>query len=262
MRYAEADGVRIAYEDKGPRADVALLCLTGWWLDRRFYGPLASQLSSRYRVITLDWRGHGDSSRPSRDFGHEQLADDAMAVMRASGVRRVVLVTQAHGAWAAVELHRRLGSQIEKVVASSWLVLDPPTAFVAALESVQDPLQWRQAREALFSIWLTGAPEGVVKEVRRQMGVHDFDMCSRAARAILADYARYGNPLKALAHLDPKPNILHLFSQPRAADYLATQQTFSAANPWFSVKRLDGLSHFPPLEVPDVMAAEIEHFVE
>jgi pimeloyl-ACP methyl ester carboxylesterase len=261
MRYAQADGIRIAYDDEGPRADVALLCLTGWWLDRRFYAPLANLLAARYRVITLDWRGHGDSGRPTGDFGHEQLADDAMAVVRASGVRSVVPVTQAHGAWAAVELRRRLGGQVEKIVASSWLVLDPPPPFVAALEAVQDPQRWRQAREQLFSMWLTGAPEGVVEEVRREMGAHDFDMCSRAARAITIDYARYGNPLKALARLDPKPNILHLFSQPRGSEFLAAQETFSAANPWFSVKRLDGVSHFPPLEIPEVTAYEIERFI-
>jgi hypothetical protein len=85
-------------------------------------------------------------------------------------------------------------------------------------------------------------------------------MCSRAARAITVDYARYGSPLEALARLDPKADILHLFSQPRGNEFLAAQETFSAANPWFSVKRLDGVSHFPPLET-EVTAAEIERFI-
>ena len=110
-------------------------------------------------------------------------------------------------------------------------------------------------------MWLTGAPESVVEEVRREMGAYDFDMCSMAARAIMADYGRYGSPLEALARLDPKPSILHLFSHPRGSEFLAAQETFSAANPWFSVKRLDGVSHFPPLENPEVTAAEIERFI-
>jgi pimeloyl-ACP methyl ester carboxylesterase len=93
MSYADAGGVRIAYDDQGPRADAAVLCLTGWWMNRGFYAPLAELLSARHRVITLDWRGHGGSSRPPQDFGHEALADDAMAVIEASGVRRVVPVT-------------------------------------------------------------------------------------------------------------------------------------------------------------------------
>ena len=56
MSYADADGLRIAYDDQGPRADAAVLCLTGWWMDRGFYAPLAERLAARRRVITLDWR--------------------------------------------------------------------------------------------------------------------------------------------------------------------------------------------------------------
>ena len=77
----------------------------------------------------------------------------------------------------------------------------------------------------------------------------------------MADYSRYGNPLRAAAGLDQKPDMLHLFSQPRAAGFLAGQQEFSAGNPWFSVKRLDGVTHFPALEIPDATAADIDNFL-
>jgi hypothetical protein len=60
--------------------------------------------------------------------------------------------------------------------------------------------------------------------------------------AILADYARHGNPLRGLAEIDSKPNILHLFSLPRAPEFLAAQETFFAANPWFSATRDRGRS--------------------
>lgn len=73
----------------------------------------------------------------------------------------------------------RLGERVEKIVASSWLVLDPPPPSVAAMHAAQDPERWREAREQVFSTWLTGAPTSVVEEVRREMGVYDFDMWSR-----------------------------------------------------------------------------------
>lgn len=262
MSYAEADGVPIAYDDQGPRADLAVLCLTGWWMDRGYYRPLVERLASRHRVITLDWRGHGDSGRAPADFGHQQLADDALAVIEASGVRNIVPVTQAHGGWAAVELRRRLGDRVRRIVAASWLVLDPPPPFLAALATSQDERRWREGREELYRQWLADAPEGVVEEIRREMDVHDFEMSARAARAITADYARYGNPLRALSEIEPKPDILHVFAQPRAPEYLAAQETFSAANPWFSVRRLDGVSHFPAFELPNDMAAEIDQVID
>jgi len=43
--------------------------------------------------------------------------------------------------------------------------------------------------------------------------------------------------------------------------FLAGQQDFSAANPWFSARRLNGVTHFPALEIPDATAAEIERFL-
>lgn len=72
MRYADAGAVRIAYDDKGPRADDAVVFLGGWCNSgRSFFAPLAERLAARHRVIRLDWRGHGDSGRSTADFGHE-----------------------------------------------------------------------------------------------------------------------------------------------------------------------------------------------
>jgi pimeloyl-ACP methyl ester carboxylesterase len=262
MSYADAAGVRIAYDDEGPRVDDAVIFLGGWCNSgRSFFAFLAERLAARHRVIRLDWRGHGDSGRPGADFGHDELADDAMAVIEASGVRRVVPVSQAHGGWPAIRLRRRLGDRVPKVVMLSWLVLDPPPQVLSAFGMLQDPGRWRQGLDGLLAGWLAGAPEGVAGWARRETGSYGYDMWSRAARAVTADYAQHGNPLRAAAELDHKPDVLHLFSQPRAAGFLAGQQEFSAANPWFSVKRLDGATHFPALEIPDVTAAEIEKFL-
>jgi len=262
MSYADAGGVRIAYDDEGPRADNAVVFLGGWCgSGRSFFALLAERLAARHRVIRLDWRGHGDSGRPGADFGHDELADDAMAVIEASGVRRVVLVTQAHGGWPAIRLCRRLGHRVNKIVFLSWQVLDPPPQFMTVFGMLQDPERWRQGLDGLLAGWLAGAPEDVAEWARRETGSYGFDMWSRAARAVTSDYSQYSNPLRAATELDQKPDMVHVFSQPRAAEFLAGQQKFSAANPWFSVKRLDGVTHFPALEIPDATAAEIENFL-
>jgi pimeloyl-ACP methyl ester carboxylesterase len=220
----------------------------------------SQRLAARHRVIRLDWRGHRDSSRPGADFGHDELADDAIAVIEAAGVSLVVLIAQAHGGGPAIRLRRRLGDRAAKIVVLSWLVLDPPPPVIAVFEMLQDPLRWRQGLGQLLAGCLARAPDDVAGWVRRETGSYGFDMWSRAARAVTADYARHGNPLRAAADLDHKPDMLHLFSQPRAAGFLTGQQEFSVANPWFSVKRMDGVTHFPALEIPDATATEIELF--
>ena len=74
--------------------------------------------------------------------------------------------------------------------------------------------------------------------------------------AIVADYAAWKRSARPRSEAD----VLHMFSLPRAPEFLATQEAFSAASSWFSVKRLDGISHFPPLELPDAATIEIERF--
>ena len=64
-----------------------------------------------------------DCGRPGSDFGHDELADDAMAVIQATGVRRVVPVFQAHGGWPALWLRRLLGNRVPRIVLLSWMVL-------------------------------------------------------------------------------------------------------------------------------------------
>ena len=213
MGYADAGGVRIAYDDEGPRADDAVVFLPGWCNSgRSFFAVLAERLAARHRVIRLDWRGHGDSGRPGADFGHDELADDAMAVIEAAGVSPVVLVAQAHGGWPAIRLRRRLGDRVTKIVVLSWLVLDPPPPVMAVFDMLQDPQRWRQGLDQLLAGWLAGASDDVAGWVRGETGSYGFDMWSRAARAVTADYAQRGSPLRAAAELDHMPAMLHLFS--------------------------------------------------
>jgi pimeloyl-ACP methyl ester carboxylesterase len=63
-----------------------------------------------------------------------------------------------------------------------------------------------------------------------------------------------------VAALTPPPRFLHVFSQPRAPEFLAAQESFARDNPWFQARRLEAASHFPPLEAPDTTAAELVRF--
>lgn len=253
--------MRLAWDDLGPRSDEALLCLPGWAVNRGFFRALAGRLSAHRRVLLMDYRGHGDSERPAADFGHRELADDAQAVMAAAGVQRVVPVAQAHGAWVALELQRRLGDQVRASVALSWLVLDPPPPFLGVLEALQDPARQPAARDGLFAMWTQGAPPEVAERVRAEMGAYDFEMWARAGREIAAAYREQSSPLRALAALRTTTPLLHLYSQPRMPEFLAAQEAFAREHAWFQVKRLDAISHFLPLEVPGATADAIDAFL-
>jgi pimeloyl-ACP methyl ester carboxylesterase len=255
------DGVRISYDDLG-QGEPALLLLPGWAHSRRVYEELAPLSATHRRTLALDWRGHGHSGPPPVEFGHADMVEDALAVIEASGAQQVVPVGQAHGNWVIVELRRRLGGRVPRLVALSWLVLGMPPAFKSALEAMQDPWRWEQARDALFAMWTQGVDNpAVTRHVREDFAQSGYQMWARAGREVVAAYAQWGSPLQALARLEPPAPTLHLYAQPTDPSYLTAQQAFATEHPWFSILRLEARSHFPSIEVPEETSAAIERFV-
>ena len=260
MPEAQSKDLKIDYTDAG-QGEPALLIMSGWCATREAYGTVIELCAQHRRVLALDWRGHGRSSTPPGDFGEEGLVEDALAVIAASGAQSVIPVALAHSGWVAIELRRRLGPRIPKLVLIEWLVLDPPTPFLSVLRGLQDKLHWEETRKRLFSTWLQGTQnEALSNFVLHVMGSFGFEMWSRSGREISAAYARHNNPLRALEKLSPSLPVLHLYAQPSDPVFYQAQQSFAETNPWFQVKRVNAISHFPMLEVPDELAEAIEDF--
>ena len=55
------DGARIYYEDHGQGQPILLV--HGWTCSSRFWQKNVDELAKKFRVVTLDLRGHGNSSK-------------------------------------------------------------------------------------------------------------------------------------------------------------------------------------------------------
>jgi pimeloyl-ACP methyl ester carboxylesterase len=261
MPHTEASGIRIAYDEVG-WGEPALLFLGGWCTNRTVFRDLVSLSSECRRVITFDWRGHGESAKPAGDFGEAALVEDALAVLAATEAKKIVPVALAHAGWVAIELRRRLGERVPKLVLLDWIVTEPPAAFLDMLKGMQSAQSWRQTVDQIFSQWLHGVNiPPLEKFLHEEMGAYPAEMWARAAREIAAAYAKFGSPLNALAQLSPPVPVLHLYAQPDDPGYLAAQQKFAAAHPWFRAEKLDARSHFPMFEISDKLKQTIEDFV-
>ncbi len=53
---------------------------------------------------------------------------------------------------------------------------------------LQDSERWQQGLDDLLAGWLAGAPDDVAGWARRERGSYGFDMWSRAASAVTADW--------------------------------------------------------------------------
>lgn len=253
--------LRISYDDLG-QGEPALLFMPGWCGSRAAFAPLLERCAATHRVFALDWRGHGASSSPLEDFDAHALLEDALAVIEATGIEQVVPVALAHAGWVAIALRERLGARVPAIVLVDWIVLDAPPPFLDVLTGLQELERSQGVWDALRGTWIEGVdqPE-LVRYVCDDMGSYGFDMLARAGREISAAYAAAGNPLQALARLQPPVPTLHLYAQPDDPAYLEAQQAYAAEHVWFQVRKLEARSHFPTLEVPESVAAAIDAFV-
>ena len=98
------DGVRVFYEVFGPEnAEHTVLFLPTWTMvhSRIWKAQVPYFSRSGFRVVTFDNRGNGKSDRPDVGYTAGRIADDALAVMDATGVARTALVAfSAGGRWA------------------------------------------------------------------------------------------------------------------------------------------------------------------
>lgn len=250
----------MTYDDLG-EGEPALLLLPGWASSRRVFVPLVPELAQSHRVLSVDLRGHGDSRRDVSDFGLADVVDDTVAVIEKSGARTVVPVALSHAGWLALELRKRLGDRIAKIVVLDWIVLDPPPPFLGALDALQEETSWQHVRDQLFSMWLAGTDNPQLSHfLSTDMGSYPFEMWARAGREIAKAYAANGNPLKAFAMLQPPVPLLHIYAQPDEPAYLDAQKEFAASHPWFQVVKLPARTHFPMFETPSDLVNAINSF--
>src|SRR5258706_1824673 len=176
--------ISIAYAESG-KGDTTLLLMPGWCSNRTVFNSLIPLLSKRYRVVALDWRGHGESEKMSSDFGQNELVEDALAVIKEAKIRTVIPVAQAHAGWVAIDLKTRLSNRVPKIVFLEWIGLDPPPPFLAALQGLQEADKLKPTLDVLFENWTNNVDNpGLVNFVKDEMGAYGFDMWSRGARTI------------------------------------------------------------------------------
>jgi pimeloyl-ACP methyl ester carboxylesterase len=99
-----ADGTRIAWYayDSG---EPTVLFLPTWNLvDARVVGHQVAAFEAHATVVTYDPRGAGASNRPERGYDFPFHAADALAVLDATGIGNVALVTASRGLNAALLL--------------------------------------------------------------------------------------------------------------------------------------------------------------
>lgn len=113
--YAQVNGVKLYYTSTGQGSPVVLL--HGGLANSDYWGLQVKALAAQHRVITLDSRGHGRSSRDARPFGYDLMADDVVAVLDQLKIPKADIVGWSDGAILGLDLAQRHPTRVGKVFA-------------------------------------------------------------------------------------------------------------------------------------------------
>ena len=251
------------YHDSGS-GSLTLVLLPGWCEPKTVFDPFGVLASERYRVISLDWRGQGLSSREAAlSLGAEDLLEDVHHLLTALQVESFVTLSVAHASWIAVALAELMPQQVKGQVFLDWIMTQPVPAFFQSVQQMQGSEQWLAARDALFAFWQGGLDHPWVKHhLTVDMAREDFRVWQAAGVAIEQAYRQYQSPLNRLGELSSPPPCRHIYSLDRDENYLEQQRAFAAEYPFFSVVRLEhARTHLGILERPDEVYRAVVNFL-
>jgi pimeloyl-ACP methyl ester carboxylesterase len=103
MERASINGIEVAFDDTGGDGPAVVLG-HGFAMDRSMFDSQVEALRSRYRVITWDERGHGDTVYPPAPFTYWDLADDCLGLLDHLGLDRAVVGGMSQGGFIALRL--------------------------------------------------------------------------------------------------------------------------------------------------------------
>ena len=109
--YVEHDGARIWYATFGSGSPVVLLH-GGLGHSGNWGYQVPALVKSGYRVVLIDSRGHGRSTRDSRPFRYELMGSDVLAVMDALCLEKAALAGWSDGACTALILARQTPARV------------------------------------------------------------------------------------------------------------------------------------------------------
>lgn len=116
--------IELAFEQRNPRGDDAVVFVHGYLGSNRYWRPTLERLPAHIRGVALDLRGTGQSDQPAEGHSIPQYAADVFALTQALGLGRFTLCGHSLGGAVAVELALEHQDVLEALILLSPGVTD------------------------------------------------------------------------------------------------------------------------------------------
>ncbi|MDH4098590.1 MAG: alpha/beta fold hydrolase, partial [Nitrospira sp.] len=110
----QVNGITLAYGDRG--TGLPIVFLHAFPLNRTMWAAQEESLSSQFRVIAVDLRGHGESDAPLWSYSLDQAADDVCGLLDHLAIRQAVFVGLSMGGYILFAFYRKHADRVKGLV--------------------------------------------------------------------------------------------------------------------------------------------------
>jgi pimeloyl-ACP methyl ester carboxylesterase len=112
---ADVNGIKLYYAVYG--SGEPLLMLHGGLGHSDVWGAQIPAFAKKYKVIAVDSRGHGRSTRDDQPFGYDLMADDVVALLDQLGIDKASIVGWSDGGIIGLDIAIRHPERLDKLFA-------------------------------------------------------------------------------------------------------------------------------------------------
>ncbi|MBR0896110.1 alpha/beta hydrolase [Bradyrhizobium tropiciagri] len=113
--HAEVNGISLFHVETGEGSPVVFL--HGGLSNSDYFGLQVPEVARKHRVICVDSRGHGRSSRNAQPFGYDLMTDDVVALLDHLKIPRATIVGWSDGAIIGLDMAMRHPDRVVSVFA-------------------------------------------------------------------------------------------------------------------------------------------------
>jgi 3-oxoadipate enol-lactonase len=258
------NGTRYAYTDEG--SGPLVLFGHGLLATKEMFRAQIDALKDRYRCVSVDWPGHGESGYREEGWTFYDMVDDTVALLAELGEERAIFVGLSQGGMVFMRLALRHPELVDRLVLLDTSAGPENPETLPMYEQMRegfhagDDAMRRQLAETVTTIlygepWRAANPDGVEHEIALMLA-HDPEGQYRADRAVfdrddvLDQVHRIGAPTLVLV------GELDVATPPERAHELAD------AIPNSRLIAIPDAGHHSAIENPEPVTRAIEEFLE
>ena len=244
------NGSRLHYTDCGEGHPILLL--HGWGCNATTFNAIRPFLEARFRVLTLDFAGFGESEEPHEVWGVEEYTRSVEAIAQHEGVENPILIGHSFGGRVSIVYASR--NKVQKVMLVDAAGVKPKRS----LTYYRKVYTFKLIKKLLPLVVGKSRAEKIIEQRRAKAGSSDYSQASPKMRAILSKVVN-----EDLCHLMPKiaaPTLLFWVERDTATP-LADAKKMEKLIPDAGLVTVAGAGHYAFLENTPLFLRVTESFL-